>query len=261
MVLLRRFGFISGAVIFVLWIGLWLWLSGAFVKSAQWGRDKFYDTTAQAGFRVENVLVEGRIHTDPEIIRALMNVQKGDPILTVRPGEAKELIERIRWVKEAHVERRLPGTIYIGLLERKPLALWHHEKKLRLIDTEGAVITDQNLGGFKELIMLTGPDAPDHAADLFAFLDAEPQIKERVEAAKRVGARRWDLVTTQGIAVRLPEDDIGHALSRLKALQNSDNLLDKELTVIDLRVPDRVIVRTKPGGVEEYRASVKGSAI
>jgi len=253
---LRRFGLSLGALVFLGWAGSWFFLSEADTKTAAWARQKSLDVTADMGFTVKNILVEGRVNSDADVLLAIINVEKGDPLFSFDPDEARKLIERITWVKTAHVERRLPDTIYIVLEERKPLALWQRDKKLTLIDEDGEVLTDHNLKRFKDLVIIAGRNAPRHAPELLELLAVEPTLYNRVESASRVGGRRWDLKLDGGIAVKLPEDDIGFALRRL-AMGQEDGLLDKDIVSVDLREPDRMIVRTRPGKVQEYKAGLK----
>lgn len=257
----RRFGKIAGVVVFILWIGAWLFLSGAAQRTGIWAKQQVYQLAGHAGFAVENILVEGRLHSDPDVLRALINIERGDPIFAFDPQDAKEMIERISWVSEAHVERRLPDTIYIGLTERQPMALWQNKKKIRVIDSEGVTLTDRDIAPYKDLIIVVGEDAPEHAPALLALLDAEPHVGEKVNAATWLGERRWDLKLKNGITVKLPEDDMGLALRKLAQAQEQDRLLEKDLTVIDMRLPDRITVRTRPGAVQEYKAGLNGSSI
>jgi cell division protein FtsQ len=43
--------------------------------------------------------------------------------------------------------------------------------------------------------------------------------------------------------VELPEDGVEHALDRLVALDRDKKLLSRDITMVDLRLPDRVTVR------------------
>ncbi len=236
-------------------VGTWLSLSGTLDRTHQRTQNKIYNMLADAGFRVNNILVEGRYETDPDVLRAIINLNRGDPIFAFDPAETREMIERLSWVREAHVERRLPDTIYVGIVERQPIALWQHKNKLRVIDTEGVTLTDQLSANQKTLPIVVGEYANEQAYDLLVMLEAEPEIRELVEAATWVGDRRWDLTLKNKISVRLPEMDIGLALSRLAKAQAQDEILDKDLNVIDLRETDRITVRTRPGAVQEYKAS------
>jgi cell division protein FtsQ len=223
-------------------------------RGAEWLHAKTLSITADAGFTVQNIMVEGRKHADVDTIKAIVNVQKGDPLFSFRPAEAQEMIEKIAWVRSAQVERRLPDTIYIRLEERLPMALWQREGKVSVIDDEGVVLTDHNPQDFRSLLLVAGEEAPTHAAELLSMLEAEPSLGGAVESATFVSGRRWDLKMKNGTAIKLPEDEVGLALRRLVVTQEQDHILDKNLSVIDLREADRITVRTKPGAVQEYKA-------
>jgi cell division protein FtsQ len=62
-------------------------------------------------------------------------------------------------------------------------------------------------------------------------------------AAVRVGERRWNLRLKNGADVMLPEGAETQALNKLMELQTTDALLDRPLAVVDMRLPDRLVVR------------------
>lgn len=253
----RRFGIVLALFVGVLWAGAWFFLSEADSRLARWGQQSVINLSAGMGFTVQDVFIEGREYSDPAILKALLNIEKGDPLFSVSPKEAKALVERISWVRRAHVERRLPGTLYIRIEERKPLALWQKDKRLYLLDHEGEVITTENMERFKDLVIVIGPDAPQHAPAFLRDIAAEPLVYGRAVSATRIGGRRWDVRLKGGTVIKLPESDVGLALRRLAKAQEEDQVLDKDLESIDLRVPDRMIIRIRPGQVQDYRAGFK----
>jgi cell division protein FtsQ len=257
---LRRFGIVMGVLFGVLWLGAWLVMSGSLGRGKDWVDNQVLLMTADMGFKVDNILVEGRVHSDPEMLLAIVNVEKGDPLFSFDPKEAQAMVAKIGWVDHAQVERRWPDTIYIGLSEREPLALWQDEKNIRLLDTKGQVIATDHLERFKDLLLVMGPDAPEHAAEMIASLQAEPIIAKQVDAARRLGERRWDLLLKDGITVKLPEKDMELALSRLAKAQEESGILQKDIENIDLREDGRLVVKTRPGAAEEYKASLKVDA-
>lgn len=254
---LKRFGISIIVLVILGWAGSWFFLSDADTATADWINGKTLKITSSMGFSVEDILVEGRVNSDIEVLKAIINVKKGDPLFAFNPTEAKDLVERVAWIKHAHVERRFPDTIYIELHERQPLALWQKDKKLSLLDESGEVITAQGLSKFKNLIIVIGKEAPEKAPALFGDLRAEEVLYSRTKSASWVGNRRWDLKLKSGVTVKLPEEDVGLALRRLSVAQEQDGLLDRDLTAVDLREAERIVVRTRPGAVQEYKASVK----
>lgn len=248
----KKFGIGIALVAGAFWVGSWFVMSGAAQRTQDKIETAINNTTAGWGFSVRNIMVDGRHYTDPDTLRAMVNMEKGDPIFSFNPSEAKKMIERISWVKTAHVERRLPDTIYIRLEERKPMALWQRNKRLSLIDANGVVLTDHNLAPWKNLMIVVGDDAPRKAAELLTMLDAEPVIEERVEAATLISGRRWDLKLKSGADVKLPEGELGLALRKLAINHEEEALLDKDVLSIDVREEGRITVRTKPGAAQDY---------
>jgi cell division protein FtsQ len=255
LIFLKRSGIAIGAIVFIGWLGAWFFMSGASTTLAHWAQNKTLDYTADKGFRLANIYVEGRHYSDADAILAILNVEKHDPIFMVEPDAAREMLEKISWIKTAKVERQLPDSLYVKIEERTPMAIWQRDKNLSLIDTEGVVLTDKNLGRFKDFIILVGDDVPQRAPDLFKLLASEPEIYNKIEAAKSISNRRWDLVLKSGAIVKLPEEEVPLALRRLAKMQEDENILDKNIKSIDVRELTRITVRTKPGAVREYKAN------
>jgi cell division protein FtsQ len=235
--------------------GFYLWSSGWVAQIERRIESKVYEITANAGFTVENLMIEGRVYTDRDDLKRRIGVERGDPTFAADLDDVEADLETISWVRDAIVERRLPGTLYIRLQERTPLALWQRKNKLVVVDSEGYVLAEEGLERFKNLVIVVGEDAPARAADLVAMIEAEPDMKERVESAKWVGDRRWDLYLKSGVIVRMPEDDIGQAVRRLAQAQQEGGLMDRKVESIDLRDPVRIVVQTRPGAAQEYEAS------
>ena len=257
---LRRFGMIAGALVLFVWVGAWLWLSGTVQRGGEWTENQIILASADWGFTVENILVEGRINADPDVILGIVNAQKGDPLFAFQPQIAQDLLQKVNWIEAAHVERRLPDTIYIKLQERVPLALWRDGKTLKLLDKKGRGIAVNNLRKFKDLMLITGKGAPEAFPALAADLQAEPLLRGRIRMARHISERRWDLTLKNAMLIKLPEEDVGMAVHRLAKAQEESALLDRDIIAIDLRETDRMSVRTKPGQVQEYQSRIKANA-
>ncbi len=200
---------------------------------------------------VADITVEGRETTDRETILAALAAGRGTPILAVSPTHVKEQLEALPWVRTAVIERRLPSTLYVRLVERKPLALWQHGGKIELVDREGSVIPVARLDQFAKLPLVVGEGAASHAAELLEMLASNPDLAARVTAAVRVGDRRWNLRIDNAIDVLLPADEMAAAWSQLARLERSSAILKREVLTIDLRLPDRLVLRVSPEPLKE----------
>ena len=216
------------------------------VESGGWAARLQKTFARNVDLRVQQIVINGRANTPEPLLRAALGVSTGDPILGFSVTGARDRIESLSWVEHVAVERRLPGTIFVDLTERRPFAIWQNQGKFLLIDRDGQIVTNEDVAAFGALPLVVGAAAPEHAAALLNLLEAVPDIRDRVAAAVRVGERRWNLQLKNGITVMLPEGHEQAALKRLHDLQVSQTLLDRPLVFIDLRLPDRLAVRVKP---------------
>jgi cell division protein FtsQ len=200
--------------------------------------------TGELGLVVDNIEVEGRTTTDTATILAALGAHAGTPILAVSPTRAKEQLEALPWVRSASIERRLPGTLHVRLVERRPLAVWQHDGKQELIDRDGTVIPVTDLSRFAKLPTVVGGDDARHgAASLVELLASEADLAARVTAIVLVGDRRWNVRIDNAIDVLLPEDDAAGAWSKLARLERTSQVLQRDVQTVDLRLPDRLVMR------------------
>jgi cell division protein FtsQ len=227
----------------------WAYSSGNAAKGIEKVRWSAISATATMGFRVNEVMVSGRQQTEREILVKALNVARGAPILAFDIADAKRRVEALPWVRASTIERMLPDTILISIVEREPLALWQLDSKLHLIDAEGEVILNDGLENYSDLLMVVGNGAEIEASALIALIGTEPALMQQVKAATWIGGRRWNVHLKGDIVVRLPEDDAQSAWTRLAEYHKNHRVLDKNVTVLDLRIPDRLIVKTGPKGL------------
>jgi cell division protein FtsQ len=208
---------------------------------------RMLDTVAVFGsdrsMTVQAVIVDGRQNTPLPLIREALGVSRGDAMLGFSPEAARQRLESIPWVAQAHVERHLPATIVVRLEERRPFAIWQNQGRFVIVDRQGKTVATDGLDQFGPLPLIVGPGADQAAAALYDLLAAETEVAERVQAMVRVGERRWNLRLHSGTDVLLPEAAEAAAIKRLAELQQEAKLLDRPLAAIDLRLPDRLVVR------------------
>jgi cell division protein FtsQ len=208
-------------------------------------RERIGNATASLGLRVETIVIEGRANTPEPLLRAALGISKGDPILGFSLDAARRNVEKLSWVEQATIERRLPDTVVVQLVERRPFAIWQNQGKFVLIDRDGQTVTNEDVGQFRQLPLVVGPGAPGAATPLIDALMAHPGLLARVVAAVRVGERRWNLQLRGGMNVMLPEGREAVAIERLVVLQQDHALLDRPLEVVDMRLPDRLVLRPR----------------
>lgn len=238
----------------------WSWRSGTTQRLAEGVQSGLIRASAGIGFEIHEVFVVGRKRTPREQLIAALGADRGQPILALDLDAARRRMLALPWVRSVSIERLLPDTVVVRLIEREPVALWQKGGVFSLIDGDGVVIEGAAISQFADLIVVVGDDAPENVGGLLALLAEEPDFKPLIKAAVRVGERRWNLHIDGGLEIRLPADDPAQAWHLLAGYQRTYRLLEKGLQMVDLRfLPDRLIVRRVPPG-DERRSGAGHSA-
>ena len=238
--------------------GWWIWQSGWMLRATEYAKSLVITGAAKRGFLVRNVLVEGRFETPRRTLLKALRLERGAPIFAFDPKAARLRVEALPWVEKVVIERQLPDVVHLSLRERRPLALWQRGGKFFLLDSKGELIPVKDVGAYNNLIVIIGKGAPKKAVELFNLLATERKLASQVIAAVRVGGRRWNLHLNNNIEIWLPEEDANVAWRHLAMLNHKHNLLLKDLIAVDLRLPDRVVIRkSQKGKTEEERKKIQ----
>jgi cell division protein FtsQ len=240
-------GTVSAVVVAGCAIGAWyVGRDGRIAAFTAETQDRIAQAGADLNLVVESVQVEGRQRAEGQAILKALGVARGTPILAVDLDAAKARLETVPWVRSASIERLLPDTLFVRITERAPLALWQHGGKFDLVDQDGNIIINADIADYPALPQVVGIGAPAAAPDLLRVLNSEKALKDHVTASVRVGDRRWNIQLDNGMEVALPEVNAEAAWHHLAALDHSDKLLARSVQVIDMRLPDRVVLRVPP---------------
>ncbi len=149
------------------------------------------------------------------------------------------------WIEDACVSRRLPDTLVVDIVERKPAAIWQNNQKLSLIDEHGVVLERVDPNAMPDLPLLVGPDAKQAAGEFGRLIERAPSLKNRIVSASRIGGRRWDVRFDSGETLALPEgeDAAGEAFIRFARIDGVEGLLGRNFARFDMRNPDRMVIR------------------
>jgi cell division protein FtsQ len=203
---------------------------------------------AKAGFQVKRVPVTGMERVDQLKVYQLVLAEKDRAMPLVDIEKIRADLLQYGWIKDARVSRRLPDTLAVEIIERKPAALWQRNGKYSLIDANGIVLANVRAGEGGDLPTLNGNEANEHIVALNALLDNASALKSQVSGASWIGKRRWDLQFQTGETLALPEGEAeaAKALLNFARLDGVHRLLGRDLIHFDLRDPDRAYFRKAP---------------
>ncbi|MDF2233994.1 cell division protein FtsQ/DivIB [Albimonas sp. CAU 1670] len=228
-----------------------------------WRSPTVQDLAMDLALKARAVVVER-----PEFAVLRLDIQGGSPDLQSRVAarldlplpvssleldlaELKAEVETIPGVARAEPKVMADGALRIEIAQRAPAALWRWDGQLHLLDRDGVVIGPVASRADRPNLPLILGEGADRAIDEGLRLwDLAQPVNDRLRGLVRVGERRWSLALSSGMVVHLPEKEPEGALRRLLRLDRDDQLLDREVSIIDLRDPERPTLRLTPRAVD-----------
>lgn len=215
----------------------------------------------KSSLKLKDVVVEGTRIVDKNELLQLSQVQAGTLLYDVDLTSIQRNVLSHHYVKDATVERNLPSSIKISIVERLPLALVNGNE-IRYLDEDGVVLPHSVSKALFDLPVLSGVpnsdglklgsrvDHPDVQEALSILSTAKLVSKELFHLISEVQIRPGDIVLYSaewGIPIIFGRGDASSKLVRLETFWNE---IVKErgaenLQYVDLRYDGQIVVRWK----------------
>ncbi|MEQ9259145.1 MAG: cell division protein FtsQ/DivIB [Roseovarius sp.] len=204
-------------------------------------------------FMVKLMAVEGASASVEEDIREIFPFDLPASSFEIDLDYTREMIVGLPAVKDATLRVRRGGTLVVEVNEREPVAVWRNHDGLGLVDRQGYVVADLATRAERaDLPVIAGAGADKDVEGALAIITAARPLGKRLLGLVRVGERRWDVVLTEGQRILLPEERPVRALERVIVLDEVQDMLERDVAVVDMRLAGRPTVRMNPDAVEEW---------
>ncbi len=204
-------------------------------------------------FMVNLLAVEGASASVEEDIREIFPHDLPASSFDIDLDAVREMIAGLPAVAGASVRVRQGGVLVAHVEERQPVAVWRSRDGLGVVDIEGVVIgeilsrTDR-----ADLPVIAGRGADRAVPEALAILQAATPLKARLRGLVRMGERRWDVVLDRGQRILLPETEPVRALERVIVLAEVQDMLERDLAAVDMRIAARPTIRMNENAVSEW---------
>jgi Cell division septal protein len=213
--------------------------------------------TSRVGFAINHVEIAGNNHTSEIDILQQIGLDGWTSMVGFDVRSARERIAELPWVESVAVQKVYPATLAVTIVEKKPFALWQQGSQLAVIEENGEVIAPFSGGRLAALPLVIGMGANEKGPKLVAQVQQVRGLRGRVKAYIRVADRRWDLRLDNGLTIKLPETDVEAALAEASRLDAEYQLFSRDITSIDLRIPDRMAVALGPDAMKAREEMLK----
>lgn len=207
------------------------------------------------GFDIAAVSISGRERLSEKDVLAAAGVGPAQTLPFLAASDVRDRLLATPIIKSARVMKLYPNRLVIEIEERRPAGLWQRDGNVSVVSEDGVPLVDLRDKSFLGLPFVVGDGAQKRLPEYIGLMKAAGDLSKRVKAGVLVAGRRWDLEMTNGVTVRLPEENPGAAIDALVRLQKEARVLDREIMSIDLRARDRVAFRLTEEGVAAREAT------
>lgn len=204
-------------------------------------------------FMVKDLAVEGASEGVAAAIRQGFTQDLPVSSFDIDLDALRQRFEEMPAVASAAVRLRQGGVLEVVVMERVPAALIATRDEYRVVDIEGVVIAlAAGPAARPDLPVLTGEGAARQVAEALAIRAAAAPLRHRMRGLVRMGERRWDIVLDRGQRILLPEENPVRALERVIVLNESQDMLERDIAAVDMRLVDRPTLRMRESAVEAW---------
>ena len=209
------------------------------------------------GFRISEIALAGEKEISRNEILGLAGITDRSSLLFLDAARTRSRLLANPWIFDATVLKLYPDRLRIEIKERKPFARWQKDGRVALIAADGTVLDALVPARFSDLPLVVGKGAEQTGRNFLALVAHYPTIAQVTEASVLVAERRWNLHLKGGVEILLPESETDRALTTLVDLDRSKKLLSRDVTTVDLRLPDRITVRQSDAAAAAREQALK----
>jgi cell division protein FtsQ len=210
-------------------------------------------------FMVSAAQISGAGPTLEEDIREVLPVDFPISSFSLDVQEMRKILVELDPVADASLQVR-DGILFIDVSERKPAFVWRKRDGLELLDETGHYVRSITARmDYPSLPLVAGEGADKNIAEARALLASAMPLADRLRGLIYVGERRWDLALDRNQRIMLPAEGAVQALEKVLILNDTQELLDRAISVVDMRLSERPTLRLNDGTSNVLLRQMKSS--
>ena len=203
-------------------------------------------------FMVELMQVDGASEDVASAIHEIVSISFPISSFDLELSNIQKTVADMNPVSSADVRLQAGGVLQVTVEERQVAALWRTHEGLFRLDKEGVYIGIAFArSDYPNLPLLAGDGADEAVSEAHDLMQVAASLGSRVKGLARMGARRWDVVLDRDQRIMLPEEGAVRALERVIALNQVQDVLERDLARVDMRLAHRPTIRMNENAVQE----------
>ncbi|WP_407492534.1 cell division protein FtsQ/DivIB [Pseudooceanicola sp. MF1-13] len=212
------------------------------------------DIQTRPEFMVKLMAVDGASDETEADIREIVQIDFPISTFDLDLDAMRENIQGLPSVAHASARIRQQGVLEVAVTERDPALLWRGRDGIRVLDKTGIEIAELDRRSDRpDLPVVAGFGANTKTEEALNLLQIAAPFADRLRGLERIGNRRWDVVLYPDIRIMLPDAQPDLALERAIALHDAQDVLNRDIAALDLRLAARPTIRMNAPALERWR--------
>ena len=194
----------------------------------------------QEKFGLKNININGVSYKEKKNIEKELSNLKNTNIFKITENKVFEKLAKFNFIESINVKKIIPSSINVSLSKTSILGKTFINGEEFYIGKNGKFINSDQIYENYNTPKVFGKFKIKEFLNLYNILNNQKLDMDNIEQYYFFKNKRWDLVFSNGLTLKLPSKNIVKSIKIFKKLLNNDNLTNTK--IIDLRVIDQIIM-------------------
>lgn len=205
-------------------------------------------TQSDRRFAVRQLEIAGAQHTTAADLEAVRRHYMGANLFNLDIARLRTEVASLPWVSRVEIEKKLPDTLRMRIVERVPIALAQSDDAIRYVDERGAAFAALSPAvGDADLPMISGAQRGELSrcvAILRQLRSNDPDLYARISEIRPLAPRGFAFFDRELHAfVYAGEEDLSSKWRDLRAIANAERFVRGDLAYADLRFSGQIVIK------------------
>ena len=197
----------------------------------------------QNKFNLEIININGVSNKEKKNIENELNKLKNTNIFKITETKVLEKLTEFNFIESIYVKKIIPSSININLSKTSILGKTFINGEEFYIGKNGKFINSNQIFEKYKVATVFGKFEIKEFLNLYNILNNQQLELFNIDQYYYFKNRRWDLVLSNGLILKLPSKNIIDSIKIYKKLLDNDNLSNTK--IVDLRVINQIIMTNK----------------
>jgi cell division protein FtsQ len=205
-------------------------------------------TQSDGRFAVQHLEIVGAQHTTAADLAPVRQHYLGTNLFNLDIARLRQDLSSLPWVSRVEIEKKLPDTLRVVIVERVPIALAQADDAIRYVDERGLAFAPLSPAvGDADLPVITGADArdlPRCVAVLRQLRAQDADLFSRISELHPLAPRGFAFFDRELRAfVYADERDLSSKWRDLRAIARAEHLGGGDIAYADLRFGGQIVIK------------------